>query len=241
MKDWLRRLQIRLWLNEVRRQAGGANNYVLDQLFSSEPGASSADRRKEFDFIEHKAKPPRPDVLHRAGVAAPGTRLMYEAPFWTLLRDNEAALAQCGDDVAVLLGRYRLIRVEWTEARRCMFDGHEVDERSVYNAGLKLTLSGFAWYDGLSLLLALYKEAKGSSNLAVADTLRSQMDRIIELAMPRYLPWAEATDAHLDLVGFCLKSGPAVDHFDASALLYGQVHSAQVILPAGFCEAKVPK
>ena len=166
---------------------------------------------------------------------------MYEAPFWILLRDNEASMAQCEGDVAVLLSRYRLIRVDWLEARQRMFEGREIDAQSVYNAGLKLTLSGLAWYDGLSLLLALYKEAKGSSDLTAVDALRSEMDRTIELAMPKYLPWAEATDAHLDLLGLCLNSGVAVDHFDASALLSAQVQSARVVLPAGFCEAKAPK
>lgn len=235
-KDWLDYLQVKLWLNEVRRESGGASNYELDRMFSSEPGASSADRRKEFDLIEQKAKPPRSDVLHRVDLLIPGTRRLYEAPFWTLARDDRTSLTKCGQNVDDLLQLYGLVRLDWSEASRYLFGGERADERSVFNASLASALSELAWYDRLSLLFALYKEAKGATNFMVAESVSRTLDRTIDLAMTQRLPWSEAADAYQDLLNLCLNSGTSADHSDTGALLHVQIRSAEPILASSFVE-----
>lgn len=240
-KAWLDHLRVKLWLNEVRRESGGVSNYELDQMFSSEPGASSADRRKEFDRIERKAKPPRSDVLHRVELNIPGTRSLYEAPFWALLRDDKTSLTKCSQNVENLLQLYGLVRLDWPEASRCLFGSEQADERSVFNASLASALSGLAWYDRLSLLFALYKEAKGSANFMVAETVCSILDRTIDLAMTRHLPWPDAAEAYQDLLNLCLSSGTSVDHSDAGALLGAQLGAAEPILASSFVECQRAK
>ncbi|RIX76319.1 hypothetical protein [Acidovorax cavernicola] len=237
-KDWLDYLRVELWLGEVRRETGGASNYELDQMFSSEPGASSADRRKEFDFIERNAKPPRSDVLHRVELNIPGTRSLYEAPFWTLVRDDKTPQAQCTQNVEELLQLYGLVRLDWLEVREYLFGSKQVDEPSVFNVSLEAALTGLAWYDGLSLLFALYKEAKGSTNFRVTESVSSMLDSTINLALTQRLPWAQATETYLDLLNHCLNSGTVADRSDAGSLLQAQVESAKPILPSWLVEQR---
>jgi len=240
-KDWLDHLQVWLWLNEVRRESGGASNYELDQMFSSEPGASSADRRKEFDLIEQKAKPPRADVLHRVDLNIPGTRRLYEAPFWTLVRDDKTSLAKCSQNVDDLLELYGLTRLDWPEASRYLFGNEQMDERSVFNASLASALSELAWYDRLSLLLALFKEAKGSTNFGAAESVCSMLDKTIDLAMSRRLPWSEASETYLDLLDLCLNSGTSADRSDIGGLHLAYSQSARPILALSFVERQSTK
>ncbi|MCY1546163.1 hypothetical protein D9M68_821450 [compost metagenome] len=137
-----------------------------------------------------------------------------------------------------MLQLYGLVRLDWREVSEYLFGSKQTDERSVFNVSLEAALTGLAWYDGLSLLFALYKEAKGSTNFRVAESVSSMLDSAINLALTQRLPWAQATDTYQDLLNHCLNSGTVADRSDAGSLLQVQIESAKPILPSWFVDSR---
>lgn len=201
-RDWIDRLQNRLWLDEVRSWYP-ATNHQLNKKFASPLDMSSADVVKEFGRIERDGKEPREEVLRRVDEAIPGTRLMYEAPFWGFLRLPPTSLIEAHQQVEELLSAYGLARVDWLEASQALFGPRPVDQMSVFNEGLRRSLMTLQWHESASLLLALYSEADGAENFDAANSIRLTLDRVIDLAMSRLLPWPEAPIYYEKLSGLC--------------------------------------
>lgn len=204
MKTQAERFRVRFWLAALRAAAGGASNYQLDMMFSTPPGGTSTERRREFDNIEISDKPPREDVLARVGEKFPETLLIYNASFWEDL-DDEPSLAEQHEKVERLLLAHGLIRANRADAE-AVFGQTGGNQETVYYACLRFATSRLMWYEVWSLLLALFKEAHACRNFLVAEVIQRLLDTALDIGCSSLMPFEKSQDAYFDLIQLSLKS-----------------------------------
>jgi len=212
MKTQAERFRVRFWLAAVRTavraaeraEMAAASNYQLDMMFSTSPGSTSAERRREFDNIEASDKPPREEVLLRAAEKFPETLRIYNASFWADL-DAEPSLAEQHEKVEQLLLKHGLVRMNWTDAE-AIFGGVVSSREGAYYDCLKFAAFRLVWFESWSLLLALFKEAHACRNFLVAEVIQRLLDTALDSGCSSLLPFEKSQDAYFDLIQLSLKS-----------------------------------
>lgn len=160
---------------------------------------------------------------------------VYDATFWRMF-DGEISLRRCNQIVEALLNEYKLARYDYLEA--ASIAGRLADDwPGTYTLGLKKSLACLpAWYDRMSLLLALYAEAKAIANSDAVAVLESFLDTTVDLAMSRILPQDESRDAYTELLRLCLTVAAPSSRGDMTAYARAVESRGMVVLPGLFVD-----